>query len=68
MTIHKTALRLPKDLHQLILNASSHAGISMNAEIVTRLKNSFERPVLTEKDIRQIAREEANRIFNEKTR
>ena len=41
MSIHKTALRLPKDLHQQILDASSKSGISMNAEIVTRLKLSF---------------------------
>ena len=43
MTIHKTALRLPKDLHQQIIDASKESGISMNAEIVTRLKRSFER-------------------------
>ncbi len=41
MSIHKTALRLPKDLHQQILEASKESGISMNAEIVTRLKISF---------------------------
>jgi predicted HicB family RNase H-like nuclease len=42
MTIHKTALRLPKELHQQIIDASKKSGISMNAEIVTRLKRSFE--------------------------
>ena len=41
MSIHKTALRLPKDLHQQIIDAAKKAGISMNAEIVTRLKTSF---------------------------
>jgi len=42
MSIHKTALRLPKELHQQIVDAAKEAGISMNAEIVTRLKKSFE--------------------------
>ena len=41
MSIHKTALRLPKDLHQQIIDAAKKAGISMNAEIVTRLQTSF---------------------------
>jgi len=42
MSIHKTALRLPKELHQQIVDAAKESGISMNAEIVTRLKKSFE--------------------------
>jgi len=42
MSIHKTALRLPKELHQQIVDAAKEAGISMNAEIVTRLKKSFD--------------------------
>ena len=41
MSIHKTALRLPKELHLQILNSAKDSGISMNAEIVTRLQNSF---------------------------
>ena len=42
MSIHKTALRLPKELHQQILDAAKVSGISMNAEIITRLKKSFD--------------------------
>ena len=41
MDIQKTALRLPQDLHQLVINAAQLAGRSMNAEIVNRLRASF---------------------------
>ncbi|MBV6447070.1 Arc family DNA-binding protein [Nitrosomonas sp.] len=38
----KTALRLPRDLHEQIQKASESSGRSMNAEIISRLENSFE--------------------------
>lgn len=34
---HKTALRLPRDLHAEIRDAATKNGHSMNAEIITRL-------------------------------
>lgn len=41
MDIQKTALRLPKDLHQMVSDAARDAGHSMNAEIISRLRASF---------------------------
>ncbi|WP_287602768.1 Arc family DNA-binding protein [Thiothrix sp.] len=41
MEIQKTALRLPQDLHQMVIDAAKLAGRSMNAEIVNRLRSSF---------------------------
>lgn len=38
----KTALRLPRDLHEQIQKASESSGRSMNAEIISRLESSFE--------------------------
>lgn len=40
--IQKTALRLPRELHGKIIDASNASGRSMNAEIVRRLELSFE--------------------------
>ena len=39
--IQKTALRLPKDLHRKVHEAANDSGRSMNAEIVSRLQESF---------------------------
>lgn len=39
--IQKTALRLPRDLHQKIHESADKNGRSMNAEIIHRLENSF---------------------------
>lgn len=38
----KTALRIPRDLHEQIQSAAKATGRSMNAEIVARLQQSFE--------------------------
>lgn len=38
----KTALRIPRDLHEQIQSAARTTGRSMNAEIVARLHQSFE--------------------------
>lgn len=40
--IQKTALRLPKGLHEAIHAAAKESGRTMNAEIVYRLQQSFE--------------------------
>ena len=42
----KTALRLPRDIHAKVQGAATDAGRSMNAEIIDRLQDSFERPEL----------------------
>ena len=42
----KTALRLPRDIHAKVQEAATGAGRSMNAEIIDRLQDSFERPEL----------------------
>ncbi len=39
--IQKTALRLPRELHSRILEAAENSGRSMNAEITSRLQDSF---------------------------
>lgn len=41
MDIQKTALRLPQDLHQMVIDAAHQSGRSMNAEIVARLRATF---------------------------
>lgn len=41
MDMQKTALRLPRDLHQMVSEAARNAGHSMNAEIIARLRASF---------------------------
>lgn len=38
----KTALRMPRDLHEQIQSAAKATGRSMNAEIISRLQQSFE--------------------------
>ena len=40
--IQKTALRLPRELHTAILDAASKSGRTMNAEIVYRLRRTFD--------------------------
>lgn len=40
--IQKTALRLPRGLHESIHKAAKESGRTMNAEIVYRLQQSFE--------------------------
>lgn len=40
--IQKTALRLPKSLHEAIHKAAKESGRTMNAEIVYRLQQSFD--------------------------
>ena len=42
--IQKTALRLPKSLHEAVHKAAKESGRTMNAEIVYRLQQSFENP------------------------
>lgn len=42
MDIQKTALRLPRDLHDMVVESSRQFGRSMNAEIVARLRASFD--------------------------
>lgn len=44
----KTALRLPRDLHSKIVEAASVSGRSMNAEIVSRLEQSYKQPPASE--------------------
>lgn len=60
MTLHKTALRLPKPMHKDLLDAASKSGISMNAEIIKRLQITFDadkNPPITTDTVRQIATE-----------
>ncbi|MBK8451860.1 MAG: Arc family DNA-binding protein [Thiofilum sp.] len=40
--MQKTTLRLPQDLHQQIIEAARHSGSSMNAEIIARLRVTFD--------------------------
>ncbi|WP_421233862.1 Arc family DNA-binding protein [Aeromonas jandaei] len=40
--IQKTALRLPRDLHNSIHEAAAASGRTMNAEIVYRLQKTFD--------------------------
>lgn len=67
MDIQKTALRLPKDLHQMVTEAAQSAGHSMNAEIIRRLRGSFGgRPIQVDESelktlIREVVREELGR-------
>lgn len=42
MDIQKTALRLPKDLHQKVIDAAHANGHSMNAELIARIRSTFE--------------------------
>ena len=61
MDIQKTALRLPKDLHQMVIAAAEQAGHSMNAEIIARLRTSFmeaDSETVTKEDVRKIVQEE----------
>jgi hypothetical protein len=44
----KTALRLPRDLHQLLTDAAAGRGQSLNAEMVSRLLGSFKAPSLSD--------------------
>lgn len=44
----KTALRLPKDLHERLHESAKESGRSYNAEIIARLQKSFEEPAATE--------------------
>lgn len=39
---HKTGVRMPKDVHAKLHEAAASSGRSYNAEIVSRLQNSFE--------------------------
>ncbi len=39
--IQKTALRLPRELHAAVKEAAEHNNRTMNAEIVSRLSESF---------------------------
>ncbi|MFV1944148.1 Arc family DNA-binding protein [Pseudomonas luteola] len=43
--IQKTALRLPRELHNRVHEAAKNSGRSMNAEIVSRLQESFAEPL-----------------------
>lgn len=43
--IQKTALRLPRELHNCVHEAAKKSGRSMNAEIVSRLQESFSEPL-----------------------
>lgn len=64
MDIQKTALRLPKDLHQLVIETAQNSGHSMNAEIIARLRASFDVPqndYVTREEVREIIREELNK-------
>ncbi len=57
MDIQKTALRLPKDLHQMVSDAARDAGHSMNAEIIFRLRSSFVSEEPKSSDIKELMRE-----------
>lgn len=46
MEIQKTALRLPKDLHSIIIEAANTNGRTMNAEIVYRLTSTVRKEEL----------------------
>jgi hypothetical protein len=39
---HRTALRLPRDLHQQVLRAAEAAGRTMNAELLARIAGADE--------------------------
>jgi len=57
--IQKTALRLPKALHEAIHKAAKESGRTMNAEIVYRLEQSFPAgsivtKAVTDSDIRDL--------------
>ncbi|MDD1789106.1 Arc family DNA-binding protein [Burkholderia gladioli] len=41
----KTALRLPRDLHQKLMESASANGHSLNTEMIHRLARSFEEPI-----------------------
>ncbi|WP_372504543.1 Arc family DNA-binding protein [Thiothrix lacustris] len=56
MDIQKTALRLPRDIHQMVSEAARHAGHSMNAEIIARLRASFGDSHPQNDDLKEIVR------------
>lgn len=57
----KTALRLPRELHQKLTDAASERGHSLNTEMVYRLDGSFAEPPSGDDTDRQI---EINAILN----
>ena len=57
MDIQKTALRLPKDLHQMVSESARLAGHSMNAEIIARLRSTFEASMVKGSDLKGLIRE-----------
>ena len=57
MDIQKTALRLPRDIHQMVSEAARKAGHSMNAEIIARLRASFGDSPPQGVDIKEMVRE-----------
>lgn len=57
--IQKTALRLPRDLHNSIHEAAAASGRTMNAEIVYRLQKTFDEEVApTDSSLRQYQRKQ----------
>ena len=60
MDIQKTALRLPKDLHQKVIDSAHANGHSMNAELIARIRSTFDNQASSEamaERMREIARE-----------
>lgn len=57
MDIQKTALRLPKDLHQQVSESARLAGHSMNAEIIARLRSTFDTSMVKGSDLKGLVRE-----------
>ncbi len=62
-------LRIPEDLKTMIQDASSKSDRSMNAEIVARLRDSFNsyenNQESTEEIARRVAREEINKALKQ---
>lgn len=56
MDMQKTALRLPRDLHQMVSEAARSAGHSMNAEIIARLRASFGDSNPQNEDLKEMVR------------
>jgi len=69
LDIQKTALRIPKDLHKIIVDAAASNGRTMNAEIVHRLESSFLSQItpdelLTPSEAKAIAKEARQNLYN----
>lgn len=58
----KSQLRIPAELHALLVEATQETGRSMNAEIVQRLQDSFSGSIANEPDVRVAMEDLAKKV------